>query len=341
MKAYGIGPQSGLDGLRRYDAPDPVAGPGEIVVRVTAAGLNYRDLMVLRGQYGAAQPATRVPLSDGVGVVEALGEGVTGLSIGDRVIAPHFVNWGDQPFSMAFFGQDLGVTADGWLAEKVKLPSAAAIKLPDVVSDATAATLAVVGGTVWHAMVAFGQVKPGELVLAQGTGGVAIFALQLAKAMGAQFAITSSSDTKLDKCRAMGADFTINYRAQADWPTALLVATGGRGADVVVDTLGFPALAQTLQATAVNGRIGTVGALSGSPQDAPTGSQGLIIAKNLTIKGIASGSRPMLAAALDVIARNGIEMVIDREFGFDDAPAAYAHLESGAHLGKILIWSQT
>jgi NADPH:quinone reductase-like Zn-dependent oxidoreductase len=337
MKAYGIGGQSGLDGLHLVEAQEPVAGPGEIVVRVAAAGLNYRDLMVLRGQYGAAQPATRVPLSDGVGVIEALGEGVTGFAIGDRVLAPHFINWIAQPFSMALFGQDMGVTADGWLAEKVKLPAAAAIKLPETVSDDTAATLAVVGGTVWHAMIAFGQVQPGELVLAQGTGGVALFALQLAKAMGAQFAITSSSDAKLDKCRALGADYTVNYRTHPDWPAALMEATGGRGADVVVDTLGFPAFAQTVQATSVNGRIGTLGALSGSPQDSATGSQGLIIAKNITIKGIASGSRAMLSAALDVIASDGIEMLVDREFRFDDAPAAFAHLDSGAHMGKVLI----
>jgi NADPH:quinone reductase-like Zn-dependent oxidoreductase len=337
MKAYGIGPQTGLDGLHLYDAPDPIAGDGDIVIRVIAAGLNYRDLMVLRGQYGSAQPETRVLASDGVGIVEAVGAAVTGISVGDRVIAPNFVGWLNQPFSMAVFGADLGVTADGWLAEKIKLPAAAAIKLPDGVSDATAATLAVVGGTVWHAMVAFGQVKSGELVLAQGTGGVAIFALQLAKALRARFAITSSSDAKLEKCRALGADFTVNYRTNADWAAALLAETGGQGADVVVDTLGFPALAETINATAVNGRIGTLGALSGTPQASATGSQGLMIAKNLTIKGIASGSGAMLKAALDVVAQTGIEMLIDREFAFADAPAAFSHLDSGAHMGKILI----
>jgi NADPH:quinone reductase-like Zn-dependent oxidoreductase len=337
MKAYGIGPQTGLVGLHLYDAPDPIAGDGDIVVRVIAAGLNYRDLMVLRGQYGSAQPETRVLASDGVGIVEAVGAAVTGISVGDRVIAPNFVGWLNQPFSMAVFGADLGVTADGWLAEKIKLPAAAAIKVPDGVSDETAATLAVVGGTVWHAMVAFGQVNPGELVLAQGTGGVAIFALQLAKALGARFAITSSNDAKLEKCRALGADFTVNYRTDADWAAALLAETGGQGADVVVDTLGFPALAETINATAVNGRIGTLGALSGTPQASATGSQGLMIAKNLTIKGIASGSGAMLKAALDVVAQTGIEMLIDREFAFADAPAAFSHLDSGAHMGKILI----
>jgi NADPH:quinone reductase-like Zn-dependent oxidoreductase len=238
---------------------------------------------------------------------------------------------------MAAFAQDLGVTRDGWLAEKIALPAAALIPLPDGVSNHTAATLAVAGGTVWHAMVAFGQVKPGELVLAQGTGGVSIFALQLAKAMGAQFAITSSSDAKLERCRAMGADYAVNYCTHPDWAAALLEATGGRGADVVVDTLGFPALGATVNATAVEGRIATLGALSGTPQDAATASQGLIIAKNITIKGIASGSRDMLEAALGVVADKSVETVVDRVFDFDEAAAAYAHLESGAHMGKVVV----
>lgn len=338
MKAWEIGPRGGNESLRQSERPDPVAGPGELLVRVTAAGLNYRDLMVLRGQYGSDLPEARIPLSDGVGVVQGVGDSVTGFAPGDRVIAPHFLTWlEDEAYGFHIFGADMGVTADGWLAEKLVLPASAAIKLPDAVSDRTAATLAVVGGTVWHAMVAFGGAVPGRLVLAQGTGGVSIFALQLAKALGAQFAITSSSDDKLEKARSMGAGYTVNYRERPDWAAALLEATGGRGADVVVDTLGFPALGQTVAATGVNGRIGTLGALSGSPQDTASASQGEIIGKNITIKGIASGSKAMLAQAIDMIARNGIEMLVDREFGFSDAPAAYRHLDSGAHMGKVLV----
>lgn len=337
MKAFAIGDQSGLVGLHQQNLTNREPAAGEILVRVTAAGLNYRDLMLLRGAYGPPQPAARVPLADGVGVITALGDGVMGLAVGDRVIAPHFVNWLDGPYSMAVFARDLGASADGWLADHIILPAVAAIKVPDGVSDNTAATLAVGGATVWHAMVHFGGAKPGDLVLAQGTGGMAIFALLLAKALGADFAITSSSDAKLNQCRALGADYTVNYRTNPDWPAALLAATGGRAADVVVDTLGFSALGQTVAATAVEGRIGTLGALAGSPQDAATASQGLIIAKNIAIKGIASGSRAMLAAALDVIADKRIEMPIDHIFGFDDAPAAFAHLESGQHLGKIVV----
>jgi NADPH:quinone reductase-like Zn-dependent oxidoreductase len=336
MKAYEIGLQTGLSSLRLVDRPEPVAGAGEIKVAVKAACLNYRDLMVLRQTYGTLKPETRIPLSDGMGVVEASGEGVGTFNVGDRVIAPHFLNWAAGPFGMHYFGADVGVTSDGWLAEKIILPASAAIKLPESVSNETAATLSVVGGTVWHGLVAFGQVKPGDLVLCLGTGGVSIFALQLAKAMGAQVAITSSSDAKLNTCKAMGADYAINYRTRPDWAAALLDATGGRGANVVIDTLGFPSLNQTIVAAAVEARIATIGALS----DGPTGempNQGLVIAKNLMIKGIASGSGAMLAAALDVVAKAGIQTVVDREFAFDDAASAYSYLESGAHLGKVLV----
>lgn len=337
MRCWEIGTRSGIGGMRPGKRADPRPGPGEVLVEVRAAGLNYRDLMVLAGQYGSGLPETRVPLSDGVGIVAECGAGVAGIAVGTRVIAPHFTRWRDGPFAMALFADDLGVTADGWLAERIVLPADAVIAVPDAVSDATAATLAVVGGTVWHAMVAFGQAGPGKLMLAQGTGGVALFALQLAKALGAEVAITSSSEAKLERCRELGADYAIDYRARPDWAAALLEATGGRGADVVVDTLGFAAMGETVMACAVEARIGTLGALSGSPAAHASASQGAIIARNLTIKGIASGSRAMLAAALDAVARHGIAMVVDRRFAFDDAPAAYRHLASGAHIGKVLI----
>ncbi|PHR20586.1 MAG: alcohol dehydrogenase [Sphingopyxis sp.] len=337
MKAWEIGARSGIDGLRMSERAEPQVGAGELLVKVTAAGLNYRDLMVLRGDYGSDLPEDRIALSDGVGVVEAVGQDVSGFKVGDRVTAPHFLNWLEGPYNYGVFGADLGVTADGWLADKIKLPATAAIAVPNGVDDQTAASLAVVAATVWHGMVAFADVQAGELVLAQGTGGVSIFALQLAKALGANFAITSSSDEKLARAKAMGADFTVNYRDRPDWAAALLEQTTGRGADVVVDTLGFPALEETVAATAVNGRIGTLGALSGTPQAQASASQGAIIGKNITIKGLASGSRAMMVAALDVVAGHGICNPVDKEFIFADAPEAFRHLESGAHFGKILI----
>ncbi len=268
----------------------------------------------------------------------AAGEGVTGLERGDRVIAPHFLTWlDDAAYSPAVFAQDMGVTADGWLAERILLPAAAALQVPASVPDTTAASLAVVGATVWHAMVAFGGASASSLVLAQGTGGVSVFALLLAKALGARFAITSSSDAKLERARALGADITINYRTRPDWSAALIEATGGRGADVVVDTLGFAALGETLGACAPNARIGTLGALAGAPQDTASVSQGALIGKNAAIKGIASGSRAMLEAAVRVVADAGIVIPVDREFAFEDAPSAFACLDAGGHFGKIVV----
>lgn len=342
MKAWQIGPRNaggrGIGGLCLTERAEPVAGPGEVLVRVIAAGLNFRDLMVLRGQYGSDLPESRIPLSDGVGEVIAVGEGVTDLARGDRVIAPHFLGWlDDAAYSPAVFAQDIGVSADGWLAERILLPAAAVLKVPAGLPDTTAASLAVVGATVWHAMVAFGGAGPGSLVLAQGTGGVSVFALLLAKALGARFAITSSSDEKLERARALGADFAINYRTRLDWSAALIEATDGRGADVVVDTLGFAALGETLAACAPNARIGTLGALAGSPQDVANASQGAFIGKNAAIKGIASGSRAMLEAALAVVADKGIAIPVDHSFAFTDAPAAFACLDAGSHFGKVVI----
>lgn len=338
MKAWEIGPRGGIDSLRLEERDPPRPGPGEIAVDVIRAGLNYRDLMVLRGQYGSDLPETRIPLSDGVGTVAEMGDGVEGLATGQRVIASHFVTWlDDDGYGFPIFARDLGVTADGWLARRIVLPAAAAVAVPDAVTDDTAAALSVVGATVWHGMVAFGGVRPGQLVLSQGTGGVAMFALQLAKALGARFAITSSSDEKLARARDMGADLTVNYAREADWSSALLQQTDGRGADVVIDTLGFAQFGQTVNATAVEGRIATIGALSGSPQDSADFDQGTLIGKNITIKGIASGHRGMLEQALSMVAEHGIAIPIDRTFAFDDAPAAYAHLDNGGHMGKVLI----
>lgn len=337
MKAYGIGPQNGVGGLHLQDLPEPVAGPGEVVLRVVGAGLNYRDLLLLANNYGASQPAERVPLSDGVGVVESLGDGVTGLKIGDRVISPNFTSWLDGAFTPAAFGQDLGITADGWLTQKRTLPAAATIRVPDNVSNATAATVSVVGATVWHSMMSFGDAQPGDLVLSQGTGGVAVFALLLAKACGMKFAITSSSDAKLEQCRAMGADYTVNYKTHADWPAALLEQTGGRGADVVVDTLGFATIGQAVAACTTNARIATLGNLSGGKQATPNVSQGEILGKNITIKGVTSGSRAMLQSAIELLGRADAKMPVDRIFAFGDAPAAFEYLANAGHLGKIMI----
>lgn len=335
MKAWELGPQTGLDGLRCTERPIPLPQPGEALIRVHAAGLNHRDLLALRGTYGPLKPQTRIPLSDGIGTIEAIVGDSRRLAPGMRVIAPHFLDWREGPYSPAFLGADLGISHDGWLAEYVCLPTAALVPVPDGVSDASAALLPAAGVTAWHALTAFGGLRPGELVLIPGTGGVAIMALQIARALGAEVAITSSSDDKLARGRALGASYAVNYRDHPDWAAALLAQTGGRGADVVVDTVGLGAIEQTLAATAPNGRIALIGGLGGAAERAP--NMFGLIAKNLVLKGITSGSRAMLVDLLELVGRAAIEPLVDRRFAFAEAPAAMAHLARGGHMGKVLI----
>jgi NADPH:quinone reductase-like Zn-dependent oxidoreductase len=336
MKAYVVGEQSGLDALRLVDGPEPAPTAGEAVIQVRMACLGHRDLGIVSGTYGPRRPENRVPLSEGVGEVVALGAETRGVAVGDRVICPHFIDWIDGAFDPTFFAQDLGVTRDGWLAERIAVPARALVRLSASVTDAQAASLVASGVTAWNALIEFARIRPGDTVLTLGTGGVSIAALQIAKAAGARVAITSSSDDKLARARELGADITINYRTNPDWPAALLAATRGAGADAVVETGGFATLSQSIAAAAVGGRIAIIGALAGNAAEGLP-NYGSIIGKNLVIGGIASGSRTMLERLVRTVEATGIAPVIDRSFAFEDARAAYGYLKSGAHLGKVMI----
>jgi NADPH:quinone reductase-like Zn-dependent oxidoreductase len=263
VKAYQIGTQDGLKSLTSTTRPDPVAGPGEAVLKVRLVGLNNRDLQVLNGAYGVRRPEERIPTSEGVGEVIAIGAGVSSASVGDRAIFAHFATWMDGDFAPAMFGTDLGITHDGWLAEQIKVPSAALIAVPPSVSDEQA-ILASAGLTAWHALVEVSRIKAGDTVLALGTGGVAIYALKIAKVAGARVAITSSSDKKLAFAQSHGADFLINYRTTPDWAAEVMRLTGSKGADIVIETGGQATLAQSIAAAAPNGRIIIIGALAGA-----------------------------------------------------------------------------
>lgn len=334
MKAWELGEQTGLASLRQVDRPIPEPQDGEALVRVRAAALNHRDTLVLRGRYGAGKAADRIALSDGVGIVEQVA-GDAATRPGQRVIVPHFVTWRDGPFDPRYFGEDLGMTRDGWLAEYIALPAASLIPVPDRMEDEVAATLSAAGATVWHALIAFARVRPGELLLTQGTGGVSMLALQVAKAKGARVAITSSDDARLDQCRKMGADIAINYRTRPDWAAALLGATGGAGADIIMDLVGTAQLDQTLAAAAPNARIAMIGGLGGPSTSLPDLFG--VIARNLTLKGITSGSRAMLADLVALVDKAGIRPLVDRRFPFAAADQAYAHLAQGGHMGKVVI----
>jgi NADPH:quinone reductase-like Zn-dependent oxidoreductase len=336
MKAYQLGDQQGLASLTLTEKPPAPCGPGEARLKVKAVCLNHRDLKVLAGEYGPRRPPERTPGSDGVGEVIAVGPGVTQVGVGDLVTCGHFVTWLDGAFSPAAFGVDLGVTVDGWLAEEIVVPAAALVKSPGGLTDAQLAPLPAAGLTAWHAIVEVGRVKAGDLVLALGTGGVSIFALQIAKMNGALVAITSSSDAKLEKARALGADFTINYAKRPDWAAALLEATKGRGADIILETGGGATLTHSLTAAAPNARISLIGSLSGGfVGDIPNFAS--MIGKNIVMKGIAAGNRRMLADLATAIAANGATPLIDRVFDFAEAPAAYAYLKAGEHMGKVMI----
>jgi NADPH:quinone reductase-like Zn-dependent oxidoreductase len=336
MKAYRIGAQEGLTSLEMVEKLDPVCGPGQAVLRVGAMCLNHRDLKVLAGEYGPRRPADRTPGSDGVGEVIAVGEGVTSVKVGDRATCGHFVTWLDGAFSPAAFGVDLGVATDGWLAEQIVVPAAALVKAPPSLSDAQVAPLPSAGLTAWRALVEVGRIKAGDLVLVLGTGGVSIFALQIARMHGARVAVTSSSDAKLAEARAMGAEFTVNYAARPDWAAALADATGGRGPDIVVETGGGATLTQSIAAAAPNGRIVLIGSLSGGfGGEIPNLAS--LIGKHLTIEGIAAGNRRMLEELIRAADVEGLNPRIDAVFPFAEAPAAYARLHAGGHMGKIMI----
>jgi NADPH:quinone reductase-like Zn-dependent oxidoreductase len=336
MKAYQIGDQHGVSSLVLVDKPDPECGPGQAVLRVGRVYLNHRDLKVLAGEYGPRRDPARTPCSDGVGEVISVGAGVSNVKVGDRATCGHFVTWLDGAFSPAVFGVDIGVSVDGWLAEEIVVPAAALVKAPDAVTDEEMAPLPSAGLTAWHAVVEVGRVKAGDLVLALGTGGVSIFALQIAKMHGAKVAITSSSDEKLAKARAMGADFTVNYAKRTDWAAALGEATGGRGADIIVETGGGATLSQSINAAAPNARISVIGSLSGgfAPQLPNFAS---MIGKNIVMKGIAAGNRRMLEDFVKASETNSLKPLIDRVFPFAEAPAAYAYLQAGEHMGKVMI----
>lgn len=333
MRCYELGEPADPPALRRVERDLSVPRRGEALVRVRAAGLNYRDLLIAAGRYHGPKPAARIPLGDGAGEVVAVGEAVTSVAIGDRVTAVHFVPWRDGAFDPTHYAQDLGATMDGWLADHILLPAGALVPIPDALSFAEAAALPAAGVTAWRAVVEIGGVRPGDTVLTYGTGGVSMAAAQIARMAGARVVMLSSSDTKLAIAAQAGVDIGINYTATPDWTAAVRKAVP-RGADIIVETLGIANLDRSLACAAPNARICLIGALAG--RDQTTGLAGLI-ATNASIHGIASGSRRMLVSLLGAYADNGVRPVIDRIFGFDEAVEAYGWLKQGGHVGKILI----
>lgn len=333
MKAYEVYQTTGLDGMalnRSRAVPTP--GPGQVLVRVRACALNFRDQGVLKGAYGYTKFPV-IPLSDGAGVVAAVGPGVTQFKEGERVASTFFQNWTGGRIPADASRNSLGGMVDGVLAEYALLAETGAIHIPDTLSFEQAATLPCAALTAWNALVDTGCVRAGETVLVLGTGGVACFAIGFAKMHSAYVIATSSSDEKLAKVKAMGADALVNYTQHPEWQEEVLRLTGGAGVDHVLEVGGAGTLERSMAAVRPGGSIYVIGALAGPGSINPR----MINRKTIKLQGIHVGSRDMFAAMNKAIARNGLTPVIDRVFPFEDAKAAYAHQQSGGHFGKIVI----
>ncbi|MBV9842714.1 MAG: NAD(P)-dependent alcohol dehydrogenase [Sphingomonadaceae bacterium] len=333
MKAVRLRAPGGIDQLEVAELPDPGApGAGEIVVRLRASSLNYHDYKVVLGDIPTEDG--RIPMSDGAGDVIAIGAGVTDFKPGDAALSLFFPNWPDgAPIEGGFSGVP-GDGADGYACELVRAPASAFTRVPKGYSHAEAATLTCAGLTAWRALVVEGHLKAGDRVLVQGTGGVSIFALQFAKAMGATVIATSSCDTKLDRLKAMGADHVINYKTTPKWGTAARAWTGGIGVDHVVEVGGAGTLPQSLSAARVGGHISLIGVLEGLEGPIPTA---LIMRKQVRLIGITVGTRRSQLDMIAAIEANGIRPVIDKHFPLEELGDAFRYQESGRHFGKIAV----
>ena len=333
MKAIQVKAPASLDTLTLVDLPDPgQPAPGQIRVRLRASSLNYHDFAVVTGMIPAADG--RIPMSDGAGEVVAVGEGVSEFAVGDLVVSTFFPEWLDGTPPLTAFTGVPGDGIDGYAREEVVAAATSFTHVPHGYSAAEAATVTCAGLTAWRALVVDGQLKAGSTVLIQGTGGVSIFALQFAKAMGARVIATSSSDEKLARLKAMGADELINYKDNPAWGAAALGLTGGKGVDHVVEIGGSGTLDQSMIATRIGGHIALIGVLAGFAGPVTTA---ILMARQLRVQGLTVGSRQQQLDMIDAINVNGIRPVIDRHFPLADLADAFRHQASGSHFGKIVV----
>lgn len=335
MKAFQLQDDWSIDNLRRVERPDPAPGPGQVLIRLRAAALNYRDLFVLKRGYGASTGTLPlVPVSDGVGEVVALGDGVTRVAPGDRVCPMFFPEWIGGAPRAAQLAAILGGPRDGAMQEFMAIDARSVSRVPGNLSDEEAATLPCAALTAWRALVTEGRVKAGDKVLVQGTGGVSLFALQFAKLAGAYVIATSSSDAKLERVRALGADALINYRKTPEWGKAAREIAGGEGVDHVVEVGGEQTLEQSLRAVRVGGTLSMIGVLSGGKMDVRLGP---IVTRAVRLQGVTVGSREDFEAMARAIDQHRLKPVVDRIFAFDELRAALDYLASGSQFGKICI----
>lgn len=334
MKAYEF-PQTptGLDGVRRVERPDPRPGPHDVLVRLRAAALNYRDHAIVTGSYRYGLDHDTIPCSDGAGEVVAVGASVTRFKPGDRVIPTFFQVWidGAPPKNRAALGAPL----DGTLAEMISLHEDGWVAMPKSLSFEEAATLPCAGPTAWNALMNAGtRIKPGDTVLCLGTGGVSMFALQFARAAGARVIVTSSSDAKIERARALGASDGVNYKTHPEWEKEVLKLTGGRGVDCVVENGGMGTLQRSFECVGYGGKVTLIGVLSGREGSANPHD---LMFKQASLHGIGVGSRASLEQLIQAMEVNRIKPIIEKVFPFDQAAEAFRLQASGNFMGKIAI----
>ena len=335
MKAWTIQERDGIRSLALVAEPQPEPAAGEVLVRIRAVSLNYRDLTTLEAQRPGNLPPPLIPCSDGAGEVVALGAGVTRFRVGDRVAGIFFRDWISGPFELRHHKAALGGSVHGMLREFVALPEAALVSVPAHLSFEEAATLPCAAVTAWQALFTRGGLRAGETVLVLGTGGVSVFALQLATAAGARVIVTSRNDAKLERARTLGAWATVNYKVTPDWDAEVWRLTEKRGVDHVVEVGGPGTLGKSMNSTAASGQIALIGVLTGFGP--PEASLFPILARNVRLDGIYVGSRADFEALNTFLTEHQIHPVIDRVFPFAEAPAALAHLRGATHFGKIVI----
>jgi NADPH:quinone reductase-like Zn-dependent oxidoreductase len=334
MQAYELRGGFGLDHLELVERPRPEPGPGQVRVRVSAVSLNYRDLMMVRGEYNPRQPLPLVPVSDGVGIVEALGVGVQGVAVGDRVAGLFAQRWSAGPPTAEALRSTLGGPHDGMLAEQVVLDAQGVAPVPEHLDDLEAATLPCAALTAWSALVTLGHVRAGDTVLVQGTGGVSSFALDFACMHGARVIATTGSTHKQAYLRERGAWQVLDHRADPHWGKAARALTGGEGVDHVVEVGGVGTLAQSLRAVRPGGTVSLIGVLAGGTADLNLTS---VLMTQVRVQGVFVGHREGFVAMTRAIAQHGLRPRIDRVFGWPEARAAFEYLASGAHQGKVCI----
>lgn len=335
MKAWQIGDEFGIENLELAERPAPKPVPGQVVVEMRACSLNARDLQVIGGFYDLDMTEPRILFSDGAGEVVAVGEGVNRFAVGDRVVGAFMQGWVDGDFTPEKVTTALGGPVDGVAAEKVVLHEEGLVAVPDHLSFEEAATLPCAAVTAWNALVVRGGLKAGDTVLVQGTGGVSIFALQIANMLGGRAIITSSSNEKLSRALKLGASDGINYREHEDWDARVLELTGGRGVDHVVEVGGPDTLGRSLNAVRAGGNVAVIGVLTGVAGNVPTVS---ILQKAVRVQGVNVGSRRMFEDLNRALSLNpSVRPVVDRGFPFEEVPDALRHLQSAAHFGKVVV----